>query len=340
MISMLLQKVSERRHFKLFSLGVNTIKMRNKKLIDLIKEYENNFTIVKKRFYYLENILEELEKTTEGHRFDIRGDVVYQMLRDSYNMLIIDLASIARGMIRKKGFFRQLPSHIPELPLPTKKLIAQSYHATYGHQDPIAESIILNNCLDSFNRLFPKCIQDKRKKPDHRDLVDLKDRFHIICEAIIKDRDRNRAHRYELPEQAKESVKLLSILDLDAKFEKIEELMNDLRMVCSHTSFGSSDVNFSNSKRTAQSIVDMVLIGDHNSINIAFGISQDMKDSFGIYPWQYRDEYYDVMRHNYKLLLQEVNEEEARKYREKHQSYSKIKIPKIAINHNLYLNYQ
>ncbi|MFG1520323.1 hypothetical protein [Halobacteriovorax sp. ZH1_bin.1] len=312
--------------------------MSNNSLISFIEEYENKFVVIKKRFYYLENIFKELDETTEGFMFNIRGDVVYQMLRDSYSMLVIDLASIARGMIRKKGFFRKLPSYIPQLKVPSKKSVSKSCLASHGYKDLYLEAEILKYSLQAYERLFPDVLVQNRRNPNHEDIRKLKDRFHSICESIIDDRDRNRAHKYELPEQGKEPVKLLTILDLEKKFQKIEELMNDLRMVCSYTSYSSNDLNFSNSDRLAENIVDMILLGDHNTINIAFGISQDMKDSFGIYPYEYREEYYSVLKDNYKKMLRTRNEEEGRKFREEHQDYSKIELPDLPINFKIYIN--
>ncbi|PIP95052.1 MAG: hypothetical protein COW00_17845 [Bdellovibrio sp. CG12_big_fil_rev_8_21_14_0_65_39_13] len=302
------------------------------KLINLIEEHERYFLIVKKRFYFLENILKELDSTTKSKRFNIRGDVIYQMLRDSYSMLVIDLASIGRGMIRKKGFFRKLPNFAKELEKPTQKLIAKSYFAAHQRQDSFLESLILKSCLESYGRLFPGCISKGKSMPTQDDFNDLKENFYSICEAIIKDRDRNRAHSYENAETRKESVRLLTIKDLEEKFFKLEKLMNDLRLICSNSSYGSNDVNFSNSEGMAKSIVDLILIGDHNSINIAFGISQDMKDSFGIYPYEYRNPYYEELHYRHEKKIQYINEEEARKFREIHGDYSKIKLPIVSLN--------
>ena len=280
-------------------------------LIEMIEEHEQNFVLIKKRFYYLENILEELDKTTKSKVFNIRGDIIYQMLRDSYHMLVIDMASLARGMIRKRGFFRRLPNYISELKKPTKKSVSKSYIKTYPSTDPIAESMILKNTLDAFQELFPSCVKENRNKPNKRDIDELKDRFYKICEEIIEDRDRNRAHKYEKAETGKGDVELLSLLDLEKKFKLIEELMNNLRMVCSFTSYGTNDLNFGNSERMAQSIVDLVLIGDYNTIDVSFGISDDLFKAVKKFPYQYREPYYEKLHdaHNKKI-------EEAFKIRE------------------------
>src|SRR5437764_15049555 len=45
----------------------------------------------------------------------IRNDIVMQLLRDSYSMMIIEFASLSRGMLAAGGFFNSLKNYCANL---------------------------------------------------------------------------------------------------------------------------------------------------------------------------------------------------------------------------------
>ena len=65
---------------------------------ELLKEYESKISTIKKRFYALNAIVDETKRVTGGKNFRIRNDIIWDMVFDSFQMLIIDLASFCKGM--------------------------------------------------------------------------------------------------------------------------------------------------------------------------------------------------------------------------------------------------
>ena len=60
----------------------------------LLKEYEDKVQTIKKRFYSLNAIVDETRRVTGGKDLNIRNDIIWDMVFDSYQMLIIDLSSL------------------------------------------------------------------------------------------------------------------------------------------------------------------------------------------------------------------------------------------------------
>lgn len=94
----------------------------------------------------------------------IRGDVVNHMLKDSYYMLVIDLASIARGMIKKGGFFRKLRNFLPELKSPSLKDVEASMNNGPNSGDTYLAKSVHHYVQESFKRVFPEADSQMRSK--------------------------------------------------------------------------------------------------------------------------------------------------------------------------------
>ena len=76
---------------------------------ELILDYERKILFLKKRYYYITAFIDELTKRTDGKPFDIKNDILWQMMTDSYAMLIVDLASLYKNLGEQGGFCRRIP---------------------------------------------------------------------------------------------------------------------------------------------------------------------------------------------------------------------------------------
>src|SRR5690606_36181161 len=135
----------------------------------LLKEIEDDIIRIKTRLRYLTEIETELKTLAGSVGFRIKNDIVYQMVLDSYDMIVIDLASLCRGMLGRGGFFNQLNSHLKKLKRVNLKKItppAGQIHSLETMTDSerlalervVAEESrrMIKDALDeAFDRLFP-----------------------------------------------------------------------------------------------------------------------------------------------------------------------------------------
>lgn len=263
--------------------------------LTLLKEHEYKLLAIKKRFYYLKKIEDELLKTTRGKIYSFRGDTVHDLLRDSYHMLVIDLASISKSMISKGGFFNKLRNYLNEFRRPTLPRVVAAMVDQPLANDEYLQSEIFQANLQTYIDLFPNATH----KVSVADIEGLKTKYISILVDVMHDRDENRAHRFEKKAAEIEKVPFLNLIDLEQRILEIEKLLNGLRGLYTLSSYSFSDVNHSNSERMAQSVVDSILIGDRDLVERVFGIADDLYNGhFGNYTYTYREVYYNKL-HSY-----------------------------------------
>ena len=290
---------------------------------NLLHEIEDDITRIKTRLCYLDAIETELEALAGSIGFNIKNDIVYQMVLDSYDMVVIDLASLCRGMLGQGGFFNQLNSHLKKLKRVNLKTIivpTGQIHSTDPMTDQerkvldrlVAEEArqrIKEGLDEAFERLFPSRLEKKQcwfknlfckskqvkqiEKVTQEDINHLKSRFENLIKDVIRDRDAKRAHRYE-KRKADESVEKLSIGRLAEEFKKIEQIINDLRALTIGGHFIYNAPTHASPKTVAKDIADLLILGSHQLIFRHFGVEAAIKscNSQTLYQWQFRDAFY------------------------------------------------
>lgn len=74
-----------------------------------INEYNSNLYVINNRFLLLDQLEIEFKKHTSSNEFKIKNEIILQFIRDSFDMLIIDLSSFYDGL---KNFFNKLYKYI------------------------------------------------------------------------------------------------------------------------------------------------------------------------------------------------------------------------------------
>lgn len=110
-------------------------------------------------------------------------------------------------------------------------------------------------------------------------------------------------------------------------------------MICTFSQYSSNDVNFSNSTRMAQTIVDIILLGDRDLIDNCFGINKDLFSGAGKYTYMYRDDYWSRSHSHQELHTQRVHWYALNNYYN-HGDYQKLasEIKTIPLNFDIFLN--
>lgn len=209
---------------------------------ELLNQHEDTLLNLKKDLIFLLAFEELLIEKTKGKPFVIKNDIVFRMVLQQVDMLVINLASLAKGMLGRKGFFNHLAANLHELKPITRKAIQPSNSrvlSIYSQLTQEEEQRIQQEIRDTqkkqifaahrealFN-LFPKTKGREPLKITKDDIKDLKDTFAKIVSDIQDDRDNNRAHRYEKVER-NPNVLHLTIKKIEERFLNIEKLMNSL----------------------------------------------------------------------------------------------------------------
>ncbi len=282
--------------------------MANETAEELFASVEDDIIRIKRRLAYLMPLSAELELRAGAPQFPVRNDIVYQMFEDSYDMVVIDLASLSRGMMAAGGFFNRLNNHLRLLKRPA--LMDINVPAGVQGMEEHFRTSVKDSIDAAFDRLFPDVVIRERaasrprwwhrytKRPPSKvtqaNTQALKNRFETIAEAVIRDRDARRAHRYER-RRADKRTQMLGLNEIAQQFEKVEKVLNDLRLVALRSSFVYEPPLFANKQKTAEHLTDLILMGGIWHILHFFGVEQALSASPGA-PfrnyYQYRDAFY------------------------------------------------
>ena len=239
----------------------------------------------------MQAFVEELERVTGGEEFIIENDIVWTALLDSRDMLIVHLASWAKAMYNRGGFFGQLQAHYLN-------------YIKRSPKDLTSEDMNLEQCAEAYDKLFPW--KDGASHPTTKpyDIKALKQCFIAEFSSVTNDRDINRAHFFDEGDKVKAAM--LDLKVLAEKFESAEEILNRLRLLCNLSRMANNDLNNASSEETAKELVAMVMVGGFNDQCMKYGILETLKTATDKYPWQVRDEYFKNLSEKAKRIMKEV----------------------------------
>lgn len=240
-------------------------------LKDIIWERFVRALDIKRRLHVMRAFVEELDRTSRGEPFRIRNDIVWNAMLDLRDKLVIDLYSLtvemrhgmkpidpkAHGSYRaglkwKRGLFIEIRDH-------------HLASLTHTHvPDPDDDEYVIEMDTEAkeqaFARLFPNCTADSPSAPDIEDLCE---RFRVRMVPLGNDRNKNRAHAQEGDAG---TAKMLSVPELEALFEYVERLLEDLSMVSAFSSFARTNMNHADCKETSADLVDLILLGNISDV--------------------------------------------------------------------------
>jgi len=195
---------------------------------------------------FLAGVDSELRSATRNKRFAIRNRSVWSMILDHREMLVSDLASMARATYGEDGFLGRLQTCAGSL-----------FRRRRGcsPDEPDFSGRMLDALhSNAFTRLFPACVQ---RHATVSDFDGLESWYFNLARPIASAREPNHAARLETTATSS----TLDLTGLEAFIEATERMINDLRLVSLGSTVGfhaGSDV----AEHEAQvELVDMVLHG-------------------------------------------------------------------------------
>jgi hypothetical protein len=240
-------------------------------LKDIIWERFMRALNIKRRLHVMSAFVNELDRTSRGEPFRIRNDIVWNAMLDVRDKLVIDLYSLTvemrhgmkpidptaqgsyrGGFKRKRGLFIEIrDNHLSSV---------TRTHVPEPDDDEYLIEVDTATKAQAFARLFPNCTTDS---PSAADIEDLCERFRVHMIPLGDDRNKNRAH---VQEGDAGTAKMLSVPELEALFEYVEDLLEDLSLVSEFSSFGRTDMNHADLKETSADLVDLILLGNFSDV--------------------------------------------------------------------------
>jgi hypothetical protein len=247
---------------------------------EAVAEAIRHLLVVKGRLPVLRALVQELPKVGQlaggdGGGYPILNGSALQMARDSFDMLVIDLASLREGAAERGGAFDRIRSH----PEAFRRFSPDDFDPTrihiLGDPAPDEEAWLRGELMkehvaranEILVRVFPEGEPVTRGHVD-----DLIRRFRR--DTVITDRDRNRvrAHRYE--EASKDAHHLAQTLtDVESQIRVFETYFNELYFSLTAGWFLMRPVGSPNPERTAQDLADIIVLGSINRAVVHYGVA-------------------------------------------------------------------
>jgi hypothetical protein len=238
-------------------------------LKDIIWERFVRALDIKSRLHVMRAFVNELDRTSRDEPFRIRNDIVWNAMLDVRDKLVIDLYSLTvemrhgmkpidpkaqnsyrGGFKRKRGLFIEIRDHH----------LASLTRTHVPDPDEYEMEMDIETKAQAFARRFPNCTTDS---PSAADIEDLCERFRVRMVPLGDDRNKNRAHAQEGDAG---TATMLSVPELEALFEYVEDLLEDLSLVSAFSSLGRTNMNHADCKETSADLVDLTLLGNISDV--------------------------------------------------------------------------
>lgn len=268
-------------------------------LLELLDEVINAYVVTKRRFPLLLATTASINTRIDRLRIQnvsprapgLWNDAVLQLLRDSFDVFVIDLASIRERIVESTGILNRLkrdctrlrrcaPSEIPPQPVmlfgDMRGADRARIEAETQQQD---RERIAGNINASLARLFP---DEYPVTPEG--VGALIRRFRRNTEPLDSDRNHVRAHRYEYRNFDRQKF-FQPLDDIQGQLDIFEQLLGDLFLVLRWDGL-SFDLQFeADTEGSANDLADLMVHGSINDAVNAYKVAQQTPEN--PVPWFY-----------------------------------------------------
>lgn len=250
-----------------------------------LTNYEHRLCELRGRMTFLRKADEKLRAASRGKLSEFRNDVTWWTLQDVHDMLVIRLASFARGLNDTGGLF----------PLMRGRWIAVFKTSPRLETSPewLRREIKATSRQIVVDR-FPAAAERGRIAGDHLDAC-IKS-VTALLDPVVDDRDANRAHPYEHKNSG--TSRVLGTDEIGAAIEIIQDLLKDVRFLADASSYHYPDSIFlAQPGGTAEELVDQVLLGTRIQREL-------LEQRLGVegYAWQRRERVYEILHERHDAL--------------------------------------
>lgn len=226
----------------------------NDELSKLLVGFEDQLQCLTRRQFLLEAFKDDLDKVSRGERFRIRNGVLWLMLLDTRDALVVHLASWARGVYQPGGLIDRLrTSHARDLPRtrppgPFDNVASLRASRDVEHADALA-------------RLFPGLSEEY---PNDSHFDQLRDTFVARMKRVVDDAS-NRVRPFDRDAQA-DTVTMHEVPELRDAISYAERFLKDLDMVGCQRSLDYGERNTPKAADVIPDMVDSLVLGTPDQI--------------------------------------------------------------------------
>jgi hypothetical protein len=226
------------------------------------------FAEVRQRYPLLRTTAAEMERLRK--RTDIRQTpnlAAIRIMRDCFDMLVIDLYSIRERLTKKDGVFDILKRDPVRL-APTPSRVANAHLAEIV-------TVQVHEAASRLNGPAPASLET---------IEALCRRFRADTEALDDDRNRVRAHRYQ--QRSDTSPLFIALPDLQTQIDVLERYLKDIYLVVTHN--GHSMDLADSSSRLAWDMADIIVHGSINGACNYYGVTKVTDENRTPWYWNCR----------------------------------------------------
>jgi hypothetical protein len=277
-------------------------------LQELLSSASITLLLLKKRLYFVQAINAEIKKYVDPQteQVHVKNFFLYELIRDCFSMLVIDLRSYSLHLTQTGGVIGQLGNHLNRLKpwnedrIEVRGPMVMTTNGDFLSQEEIREiqeesklrrrKQLSTATATAFAALFPEVDPTKL---NCKSLLLIKNHISTSCARIRDDRNVHRAHRFEKDSREKAiDVPPLSLSEIEQAFKTIESVLSNLWMLADLSSY-SFDIDLgADNHHTAVDLVDQMMQGSIGEVVQAVGIA-DALERHGAdkkWYWQYREE--------------------------------------------------
>lgn len=265
-------------------------------LLEKLQETINGLIFTKRRLPLVANTARELDelvaamqrRSPAGTEVHVRNDAVLQLIRDAFDMLVIDLASLREGFTNN-GCLNELARQPERIKLcspdefarktATAITVAEDGTESVDVMESIGNQLVADGVNAAIRSLFGN------EFPVTPAAVEaLITRFRKDTEDIHRDRNHVRAHRYEYRpgDPSKHFQPLSALPEHIAVFDKY---VGDLYLVLTRNSYHLELPFWASHSGTATDLADLIVHGSIDSATLAYGMPRRTEDN--PVPWYY-----------------------------------------------------
>ena len=247
------------------------------------------FTAVRRRYPLLMKTSAELERIRGRFTYKFHNDGLMQILRDSFDMLVIDLFSIRESLVERGGVLDQVrenPSHL-------RRRTSDEFEP-----DPIT---VLGASPARRDELMPELQEASRRRiamdinsaierlvgsadpVTTAEVDDLIKRLRSETEPLDGDRNRVRAHRYQRGHG--DPKFFIDLPDLAGQIDVLDRYLKNLHLALTEYGTSTSTSFMYATGTTHEDLADVLVHGSINRATLAYGLASDKPVADDPTPW-------------------------------------------------------
>ncbi|HEX3694520.1 MAG TPA: hypothetical protein VH374_03935 [Polyangia bacterium] len=247
------------------------------------------FTLVRRRYPLLMDTAAELGRVREHVNVYGHNDGLMQIMRDSFDMLVIDLFSIRESLVERGGLL-DLVRQSPQI---LRRRSPEEFHPneTGAGLSDEERTRMLPDLIRLTQERYARGINTAINRlvgssdPVTAESVDqLIADFRRATEALDRDRNRVRAHRYQRGSHDTTHL-FIPLPDLVSQIGVVERLLADFYLIVHNGSFAMEMTFACDPTGTAESLADLLVHGTINRATLAYGAVPTEPSGADDRPW-------------------------------------------------------